>query len=127
MEQILTHLKNFAIMASIGSTSILSLVLFAFVRIYPPKHINPLYGYRTVLSMKNPGNWAFAQRYSAKLAFVASFVALLFQLLFLFLFGSSIHPGVVVLLLVGIWLPGIAWVFYKTERELKKFEKSNRL
>jgi len=33
---------------------------------YPPKIINSLYGYRTLISMKSQERWDFAQRYSAQ-------------------------------------------------------------
>lgn len=34
--------------------------------IFPPKKINPLYGYRTKRSMRNIATWKFAQLYSSK-------------------------------------------------------------
>lgn len=34
---------------------------------FPPKEINPLYGYRTANSMKSKEHWDFAQAYASKL------------------------------------------------------------
>ena len=42
-------------------------IFTGFVMIqFPPKKINPLYGYRTISSMKSQERWDFAQRFSAK-------------------------------------------------------------
>jgi len=35
----------------------------------PPKSINPLFGYRTAMSMKNEDTWAFAHRFCGRLWF----------------------------------------------------------
>jgi len=85
---------------------------------YPPKKINPLYGYRSTRSMKSQESWDFAQRYStvqmAKMAvfmIVISFVGYLFpegQIMF------NLIAGLVILLL------GVAYMIITTERELKK-------
>jgi len=111
--------------ASIGSTSIVSFIAFAVMRLFPPKQINGVYGYKTPQSMKNPDNWTFAQRYSANLGLVVSSVALLIQLFFFLFFGDNGTDGSLVLWFIGLWLLGIIWILYKTERELKKFEKAN--
>jgi uncharacterized membrane protein len=44
----------------------LSVIVFVF-KIFPPKKINYLYGYRTSSSMKNIENWNLANKYSANL------------------------------------------------------------
>lgn len=85
---------------------------------FPPKKINPLYGYRTIRSMKSQESWDFAQHYStlqmakaAILMIVLSFTGYFFpveQVTF------HLIAGMVILLL------GVAYMFVTTERELKK-------
>jgi len=41
------------------------LVIGLIFKLLPPKKINRIYGYRTVLSMQNQDTWNEAQRYSA--------------------------------------------------------------
>jgi len=36
-------------------------------RYFPPKKINPFYGYRTNSSMRNPETWELANRFAARL------------------------------------------------------------
>ena len=46
------------------------MLLLAFiVKKYPPKKINPIYGYRTKRSMKNPKTWEAANKFSSQLMF----------------------------------------------------------
>ena len=44
------------------------MMLLAFIiKRYPPKKINPFYGYRTKRSMLNPKTWEAANNYAARL------------------------------------------------------------
>lgn len=47
--------------------AVITLIAGAVLYIYPPRKINPLYGYKTKSSMKNQARWNFAQKYAAKL------------------------------------------------------------
>lgn len=46
-----------------------------------PSHINPIYGYRTPMSMKNQDTWKFAHQYCGKLWFRAGMLELPFSIL----------------------------------------------
>jgi uncharacterized membrane protein len=45
--------------------SIILIVMGLIFKIFPPKKINSIYGYRTVTSMKNKNSWDIAQRIGA--------------------------------------------------------------
>ena len=89
----------------------------ALQKIFPPRKINWLYGYRTAASMRSQESWDFAQCYSVKRTVEA--------VLFLAIAGiivamagltgqANTITGLVVLLFVPIYLIG------STERALKK-------
>ena len=49
------------------------LIVGLIFKLLPPKKINRIYGYRTVLSMQNQDTWNEAQRYSANSFIVFGF------------------------------------------------------
>ena len=57
--------------------ALILLVVGIVFRMYPPKKINGLYGYRTTRSRKSQEAWDFAQRYSAKLITMFGLAALI--------------------------------------------------
>ncbi|HZW62608.1 MAG TPA: SdpI family protein [Flavobacteriaceae bacterium] len=84
---------------------------------FPPKKINPYYGYRTATSMKSQSRWDFAQRYSAKLLLVLG----------IFILGASLLPLLIDItenesMLFGLLLllSSVVFLLLKTERILKK-------
>jgi uncharacterized membrane protein len=87
-----------------------------FMRIFPPKKINGLYGYRTSKSMKNQVNWEIAQTQSAILMIKHSLMALVFTLLF---FALPIPLGWSATAAGMISLYLLIMMFVKTERSLK--------
>lgn len=67
----------------------------------PPKEINPGYGYRTTMSMKNKMTWDFAQRYAGKVWYKISRIMLPLSILpMLLVIGKEI--GTVGT--VGLWV-----------------------
>lgn len=46
-----------------------------------PKDINPIYGYRTAMSMKNADTWEFANKYWGKLAWKWGMIMLIISLI----------------------------------------------
>lgn len=57
----------------------------------PPKEINALFGYRTVMSMKNQNTWKFAHKYIGKLWKVCGWPVLLMSTAaMLFVFEKNI-------------------------------------
>lgn len=107
MEKIILVLQNPAIMISI--------VAVAVLRLFPPRKINGLYGYRTKRSMQSQKKWDFAQKYSAGLGLYLMAALLAVQVLTTIVIPDSVFSrlGLIALLLIAI-----AFVIYKTEREL---------
>ena len=84
---------------------------------FPPKKINPFYGYRTKVSMRNQETWDFAQRFSAlQMMKVSRAMLVIGGLCWLFNFSPPfplpIGMGVVILFPLVMIL--------KVEKELKK-------
>ncbi len=84
---------------------------------YPPRKINPLYGYRTRRSMQSVDAWKYAQRVSSRRMVVAGFGGLL---LFIAGWVLQLKEGVQVLLLIATLLFIVVYVIYTVERGLAK-------
>lgn len=96
----------------------------------PPKTIDPMCGYRTVMSMKNQDTWEFAQAYYGrtcyKIGWVALAVALLAQVWLMRWPAGSIEGGIrqVTFILLEAAAAVIA-NYVPVERALKKeFDKN---
>ena len=89
---------------------------FLFMK-YPPKKINPLYGYRTGRSMKSPEAWNYAQRVSARRMLLSGLVGLL-----IFIIASVVEfsEGIHGILMLATLVLTIFYIFYSVERDLKK-------
>lgn len=87
---------------------------------FPPKKINPIYGYRTNLSKKSQRNWDFAQRYSAKLMMISGLIQLLFSFS-----GWLYNPGLEYDLFIGmvLLLMTAITLLVLTQTELRRFEE----
>ncbi|WP_417939351.1 SdpI family protein [Flavobacterium sp. RS13.1] len=95
---------------------IITLCVILITKLFPPKKINSLYGYRTANSMKNKVNWDFAQKFSTSLFLKLLSLLLLIQIVLYIIFGSTSFTEFSVL--VGLILC-IAIVLYETEKKLK--------
>nr|WP_294788006.1 SdpI family protein [uncultured Flavobacterium sp.] len=95
---------------------IITLFLILITKLFPPKKINSLYGYRTANSMKNKMNWDFAQKLSTNLFLKLLSLLLLIQIVLYLIFGSTSFTEFSVL--IGLILC-VAMVFYQTEKQLK--------
>ena len=93
-------------------------IFTGFVMIqFPPKKINPLYGYRTISSMKSQERWDFAQRFSAKeMMKLGAFLMIISLLVFVTNFSNSTN------LIIGLSLTiiGIAILFIRVELAIKE-------
>ena len=58
---------------------LISVVIALIFLVFPPKHRNWFYGYRTKRSMKDPSHWRFAQRISAKLMLIYGLASMAFS------------------------------------------------
>jgi uncharacterized membrane protein len=106
---------------NILSPSLLCGVIFiiggAIMYMYPPKNINPLYGYRTAASMQSKQRWDFAQKFSASLMIKIAVVMVVLSLM-----GYFIPVGEEITAIAGIALIIVHCVclFIATEKALKK-------
>ncbi|MDO5511069.1 MAG: SdpI family protein [Weeksellaceae bacterium] len=91
----------------------------AFMHNFPPKEINPLYGYRTRRSMKNQKNWEFAQEYSAKKLLQTGALLLISSILGLV---WNVEESFSLLVTLAILILCIIYLFYTTETQLKRLE-----
>ena len=94
---------------------ILTIVALVF-RMFPPKKINYLYGYRTSRSMKNIENWNFANQYSA--AFMLVSMPVLFGISYLLDYLNFEAQGI----LIGLLFCALGMMFYLTEKKMKAQE-----
>jgi uncharacterized membrane protein len=84
---------------------------------YPPRKINPLYGYRTRRSMQSTDAWKYAQRISSRRMVAAGFGGLL---LFFAGWALGLNEGVQAILLIASLLFIVVYVIYSVERSLAK-------
>lgn len=96
-----------------------------------PGSINPVFGYRTTMSMKNRDTWEFAHQYCGKLWWILGITLLPITIIpFLFLLGKdNDRVGIVGGVLCLIQLIPLIGSIIPTERALKRtFDKNgNRL
>ena len=84
---------------------------------WPPKNINPLYGYRTGSSMKSKERWDFAQEYSGNLMKKSGIVLAVIGLIM-----ALLTIGIEVITAVGMVavFVCIGYLFFSTEQALKR-------
>lgn len=92
-----------------------------------PRNINPVFGYRTTMSMKNKDTWEFAHKYCGRLWFKCGLVLLplsVIPLIFVFDKGTDIIGTVGGIVCIMQLVPLIGAIF-PTEAALKKtFDKN---
>jgi len=93
------------------------IVVGAIMYYFPPKRINPFYGYRTNASMKSQAKWDFAQVYASKQMITWGSVLVLCALPGLFYTSNSLVNIIVGLLYIAICV-GIP--LFKIEKELER-------
>jgi uncharacterized membrane protein len=84
---------------------------------YPPRKINPLYGYRTRRSMQSQEAWNYAQRVSSR-RIVLSGIAGIF--VFIAAWMLEFNEGIQVILMIATLFLSLVYVVYNVERNLKK-------
>jgi len=98
-------------------TGFIFCIVGAIMLKFPPKTINSLYGYRTLISMKSQERWDFAQRYSAQKLIEWGFILILIALLGCFFRLPSAFGVIAGLLLMIVC---VAIPIIKTEKELRQ-------
>lgn len=92
---------------------------------FPPKKINPLYGYRTRQSMSSQEKWDFAQKFSSKLMFKSGVLLLVIGFLSFFI---NVSETVAIVIGIGSMFAVIIYLFFTTEKQLKlKFDAHEAL
>lgn len=88
----------------------------------PPKEINPMFGYRTPMSMKNKDTWIFAHKYIGKLwyLFGCAFVPITFFVMFLTIGKDTDTVGTVGGILCFVQMIVLLGCIVPTEKALKK-------
>lgn len=98
--------------------------------IYPPKEINPMYGYRTQASMKTQETWDEANRFAPWLMVKYGAVLLLTGVFVEIAYGTDIIPRHIEawlrpVLLIGLSILSAILLFRTTEKHLKKHFPNN--
>ncbi len=90
---------------------------------YPPKKINPIYGYRTRRSMQSPETWKFAQRVSSRKMVLCGLGGLI---VFITSWISDFEEGVNAVLMIATLFLSLFYLIYSVEQNLKrKFPEEN--
>ncbi len=84
---------------------------------YPPKKINPIYGYRSMASMRHREAWDYAQRLASRkfvLVGIVMFVIALAEWLL------DVQAPANVLIMLGTMILSVVYVFQTVEKQLAK-------
>ncbi|WP_374166988.1 SdpI family protein [Arcticibacter sp. MXS-1] len=87
-------------------------------KLFPPKRINPFYGYRTHRSMKNSETWRQANRMSSTIMLISQ-LGILSITLFSRLIFPAIHTARLIIFLT-LLVASIVLNIVLTERHLKR-------
>lgn len=97
---------------------VIMLICGYILKIYPPKSINGLYGYRTTSSMKNQQTWDMANNYSARVMIRLGAAAVLIGLLLTQVIDMQheyLMAAATIISLIAI----VIILFKSTEKQLK--------
>ena len=94
---------------------------------HAPKEINPLFGYRTEMSMKNEQTWQFANHYFGKISYRFGWIQLPITTLFMLpaIGKDTTFISIVGLILIGVQLIPLFASIAITEHALHKNFDSN--
>ena len=108
---------------TIGLSGIVFLIVAAFMYKFPPKRINPLYGYRTVKAMRNQDTWDFAQKYSSLRMLEVGAVFTILAAISVFVIPKGDESRSLIFLSFMILAGGIIYMFVRTQRASDKNTK----
>lgn len=94
---------------------------------HAPKEINPLFGYRTEMSMKNEQTWQFANHYFGKISYRFGWIQLPITILFMLpaIGKDTTFISIAGLILIGVQLIPLFASIAITEHALHKNFDSN--
>lgn len=84
---------------------------------YPPKKINPLYGYRTRRSMQSPEAWKYAQRLSSRKMVLCGMVGFL---LFILGWVTDLNEGIQAIIMLATLVLTVVYMIVSVEKNLKR-------
>jgi uncharacterized membrane protein len=84
---------------------------------YPPRKINPLYGYRTRRSMQSQEAWNYAQRVSSRRIVLSGIAGIL---VFIAAWMLEFNEGIQAILMIATLFLSLVYVVFNVERNLKK-------
>ncbi len=96
------------------------LALWIVARIFPPRSINSLYGYRTPRSRKDQDSWDHAQKLSNRYMFRLALLFLVIGIGFLPVNITSWSPNSTLVLAISILLFGLGTVIFMVEKSLRR-------
>lgn len=102
---------------SSGFSGLILIVAAIVTKIFPPKEINDLYGYRSRRSKQSQEVWDFAQAYSAEFLVWVGVYNILIGTLGVF---YSLGLGWAIAISMTFLIASCGFLFWKTERELKR-------
>lgn len=86
----------------IGLVGVICMVLGFIFKVFPPRKINGIYGYRTKLSMKNQDTWNEAQKYSANTFVIFGFIYVSLQFVLSYLIRNISIGYENIIILIGL-------------------------
>lgn len=114
------------------TVEIIGLLIFDFAIIltpfmlyyFPPKDINPIYGYKTKRSMKNIKNWKFSQKYFARQFIPVPLIIIFTQFTLMLTTNIDLkeEPPLIPLISVAELIIGTIFCAFATESKLKDME-----
>ena len=110
---------DFELWLSLGYVLFMLGLTYIF-KLFPPKGINHLYGYRTPRSMRNDQTWKFANDYSMGIMRKIAIYCLLLPAL-----GYVLWPNANFLVTVIVHSFALLSIIWLTERQLKKHFDDN--
>lgn len=108
-------------------TGVVFVICGVVMMYFPPKKINPFYGYRTARACKNQRNWDFAQRHSARMIVLAGIgnvvvSGAVFAVFVRVGFCDSVLGHACAALQLGLSIPTVLLAIVPTEIALKRFD-----
>lgn len=104
-------------------SSIIFIIVGVILKVWPPKEINYIFGYRTFFAMKNQETWKEGNEFSGTMMILSGVIALIFSLLITVLYWNYPHISTSISS-IGTILLIVGFVFY-TEIHLRKIFDEN--
>lgn len=105
------------------ATGLIFVIAGALMYFRPPRKINLIYGYRSKLSMRNQGNWDFAQRFSSVQMIRLGWALMAISCLGWIIPMDETLASILPLILI---IAGVVLFIWRTEQAIKKHEATRQ-